>query len=64
MDDDEAMKLALDEARAALEQARRRWGIRWTLLNPQERLVKKLDADPQWRRIYADPYAVVHVRRR
>ena len=49
---------------AALESAQKRWGIRWTILNPRERVVKQLDSEPRWQRVYADPYAVVHVRRR
>ena len=40
-----------------------KWGIRWTILHPGERLVSVLDNDPTWRRAYADNYAVVHVRR-
>jgi hypothetical protein len=48
---------------AAVEQARQRWGLRWTILSPQEPLVGLLDRDPSWRRLYADDHAVVHVRR-
>jgi hypothetical protein len=29
---------------------------------PRDALVTKLDNSPGWRRIYTDPYAVVHVR--
>jgi len=29
---------------------------------PRDALVAKLDNTPGWRRIYTDPYAVVHVR--
>ena len=48
---------------AALEQSRARWGIGWTILHPNEPLVRKLDEDPKWKRAYADAYAVLHVRR-
>lgn len=41
----------------------KRWGIRWTILHPSERLVAVLDRDPAWRRAYADKYAVIHVRK-
>lgn len=47
----------------AWREAERRWGIRWTILSPSERLTKVLDREPGWRRIYSDKYAVIHVRR-
>lgn len=34
--------------------------IAWTIFGPEEGSVKLLDADPQWERVYADRYAVVH----
>ena len=40
-----------------------RWGIRWTILHPSERLVSVLDRDPAWRRAYADKYAVIYIRK-
>ena len=46
----------------AFAAAVERWGIRWTILYPKTRLVGVLDRDPAWRRIYADEWAVVHVR--
>jgi hypothetical protein len=46
----------------ALDAAVRRYGVAWTLLEPDEPLVAALDAAPGWRRLYADRYAVVHVR--
>jgi hypothetical protein len=49
---------------AAFERARQRWKIEWTILNAHAPLVTLLDADPHWRRVYADRYAVVHMRRR
>jgi hypothetical protein len=39
-----------------------RWGVRWTLLNPQDPLTQVMDRRPGWRRLYADRYAVIHVR--
>ena len=36
--------------------------IGWTLLRPSEPLVRVLDRDPAWRRIYADSFAVIHKR--
>jgi hypothetical protein len=41
----------------------KQWNIRWTILHPDEGLVAVLDHDPSWRRVYADEYAVIHVRR-
>jgi hypothetical protein len=38
------------------------YGVAWTVLAPREPLVRKLDAKPGWRRVYADRWAVVHVR--
>ncbi|MHB8528498.1 MAG: hypothetical protein ACYC8V_03185 [Caulobacteraceae bacterium] len=46
----------------ALEQALVKYDIGWTILSPSQPLVGLLDADPRWRRLYADPFAVVHVR--
>ena len=45
-----------------VDNALKRWNIRWTILMPRDALVAKLDNTPGWRRIYTDPYAVVHVR--
>ena len=38
--------------------------IGWTIFAPEERINALLDAKPDWRRLYADRFAVVHVRRR
>ena len=46
----------------AFASAVRRWGISWTTLTPDEELVGVLDKMPGWRRLYADRWAVVHVR--
>jgi hypothetical protein len=40
----------------------RQWNIGWTILAPDEELVALLDRTPGWRRIYADRWAIVHVR--
>lgn len=44
------------------EQAVRRYGIRWTMLQHRNKLVKSLDSSPQWRRVYSDRIGVIHVR--
>ena len=49
-------------AQPAVDDAFKRWNIRWTILSPREPLVHMLDARPGWRRIYADSFAVVHAR--
>ncbi|HZB93281.1 MAG TPA: hypothetical protein VE397_17675 [Stellaceae bacterium] len=38
------------------------YGITWTLLEPNDGAVVVLDHLPGWRRVYADRYAVIHVR--
>jgi hypothetical protein len=38
------------------------YGLAWTILSPREPLAKKMDAKRGWRRLYADRWAVVHVR--
>lgn len=43
--------------------ADRRWRFGWTILPPTNPLVPMLDADPAWRRTYADETGVIHVRR-
>ncbi len=49
-------------AQPAVDDAFKRWNIRWTILSPREPLVHMLDARPGWRRVYADSFAVVHAR--
>jgi hypothetical protein len=39
-----------------------RYHIAWTLLAPEAGAVAVLDRLPEWRRVYADRYAVIHVR--
>jgi hypothetical protein len=36
--------------------------VTWTILAPEERAVQVMDAQPGWRRIYADAFAVAHAR--
>jgi hypothetical protein len=63
---DNLLKLYLDIAggdQGAMDKAFARYGIVWTIMPPSSALVKKLDATPGWRRLYADKWAVVQVRR-
>lgn len=46
----------------ALESALKHYDIAWTILAPGEGVTALMDAKPGWRRLYADRYAVVHVR--
>jgi hypothetical protein len=48
-----------ERVRAALA----RWGIAWTFLEPGAPLVAWFDAQPDWRRVYADGFAVIHAKR-
>jgi len=41
--------------------AEARWKFGWTILPPNNPLVKILDREPGWRRAYADKWAVIHV---
>lgn len=62
---DDLLKLYLDVERAdptAVAGAFRRYDIQWTILTPRSPLVKRLDATPGWRRLYADKWAVVQTR--
>jgi hypothetical protein len=42
--------------------AEARWKFGWTILPPDNPLVKIIDREPGWRRIYADKWAVIQVR--
>jgi hypothetical protein len=53
-----AVNLKGDELPVVLTQ----YGIRWTLLQPDQPAVALLDHLPGWRRVYADEIAVVHAR--
>jgi len=44
---------------AALRNAIRRYGVRWSILAPDSPIVRELDAMPGWRRLHADRFAVV-----
>ena len=48
--------------RDKLERALHDHAIAWTLFKPGDDVVAQLDAQPGWRRLYADAVAVVHVR--
>jgi hypothetical protein len=39
-----------------------RYAITWTLLSPSDGATRALDRMPGWRRVYADDWAVIHVR--
>jgi hypothetical protein len=41
-----------------------KYRIEWTLMPPESPAVALLDHLPEWRRLYADKVAVVHVRNR
>lgn len=45
-----------------LDKALADYRIAWTIVTPGEPLARAMDAKPGWRRLYADRYAVVHVR--
>jgi hypothetical protein len=47
---------------ATLDSLLARWSVSWTLLDAGNPLVQAMDRRPGWRRLYADRYAVVHVR--
>lgn len=54
----------LDGDRAAFDRAAARYGLRYTMLAPRyPKLIRRLDSDPAWERIYADKVAVIHRRR-
>ena len=46
----------------ALSELLAQYRIRWTLLPPESHAVDILDHLPGWRRVYADPNAVIHAR--
>ena len=46
----------------AIDETLRRYRIAWTIFAPRDPIVSVLDHRPGWRRLYADPFAVVHVR--
>jgi hypothetical protein len=52
-------KIAKGDA-ARWKAAEARWKFGWTILPPDNALVKILDREPGWRRVYADKWAVIH----
>jgi hypothetical protein len=54
------VKIAKGDA-ARWRAAEARWKFDWTIMPPDSALVKILDREPGWRRIYADKWAVIHV---
>ena len=46
--------------RAALDDLIRDYGVRWTLLTPDNPAVTMMDTKPGWCRFYADDVAIVH----
>lgn len=44
--------------------AEERWKFGWTILPPDNALVKILDHELGWRRVYADKWAVIHINDR
>lgn len=46
---------------ARWKAAEERWKFAWTILPPDNALVKILDREPGWRRAYTDKWAVIHV---
>lgn len=51
------------EAPDSLTQVLKKYRIQWTLLPPNTPAVALLDHLPEWRRLYADKIAVVHVKK-
>ena len=47
---------------ATVEDTLKRYDIAWTMFAPDSQIVATLDRRPGWRRLYADGFAVVHVR--
>ena len=46
----------------ALEASLKRYDVAWTVFAPGQKVNALLDREPGWRRLYADRFAVVHVR--
>jgi hypothetical protein len=62
---DNLLKTYLDVAGgdpASIDKTFRRYDIQWTIVTPASGVAKALDKRPGWRRLYADKWAVVHVR--
>jgi hypothetical protein len=52
--------MVLKGDRQAFDAGQADYRFTWTILDPTEPLVNRLDTDPEWRRIYADEHAVIH----
>lgn len=46
---------------SAVDQFFRKYRVAWTMLRPGDPLVAVMDRRPGWHRLFADPYAIVHV---
>jgi hypothetical protein len=57
------VKIANGDA-ARWKAAEARWKFAWTILPPDNALVKVLDRESGWRRAYADKWAIIHVNDR
>ena len=60
---DRAYTAAANGDRAALDASLAERHIAWTILSPSSGAARVLDGEPGWRRLYADRFAVIHVRR-
>jgi hypothetical protein len=47
---------------ALLRKLLAQYRVAWTILRPNDPVVRILDSEPGWRRLYADDHAVVHER--
>ena len=46
--------------KTVLQSTLKKYGIRWTILEPESAANTVLDAMPGWRRVYTDRFAVIH----
>jgi hypothetical protein len=53
---------AVNGDKSALRDLLDRWGVRWTLLAPDQAAVGLLDHLPGWRRVYTDAHAILDMR--
>lgn len=56
---DNYMKIANGDV-GKWEAARKKWKFEWVIMPPDSALVAHLDRQPDWVRIYADKWAVIH----
>ncbi len=57
------VKMIVEGDHKRWDVARRKWDIQWTILPPDKPLVKWLDHQPDWTRVYADKWAVIQARK-